>query len=251
MNCSKPATVVGGGVMNRDTSSVVSNAQSAGASVAQSSRSVTRSPASAGSPCRQSVVVMASLNDACNVSVLVGVATVAALLGVAEKGISPLPGPFRENGKRIAPNNVVGIVGIAPHRRCRDDRFPHTTGSWSFAITVRQSTRSHPKSPRRYSTPNMRAPTRRDATACCPRLRCRPCHLGSCPRQRCRRTRRLHNCPTRRCRRTRRPHNCPRRRCRRWPRRNCPDTMSHVSPSQLPQTTLSQASPAQVPPPWC
>ena len=41
MNRSKPSTVVGGGEMNRDTSSVVSSEKSDAASDARSSRSTT------------------------------------------------------------------------------------------------------------------------------------------------------------------------------------------------------------------
>ena len=59
MNRSKPSTVVGGGEMKRDTSSVVSSAQSDDASDARSSRSVTWEPARTGRPCRQSVVIVA------------------------------------------------------------------------------------------------------------------------------------------------------------------------------------------------
>ena len=58
MNRSKPSTVVGGGEMKRDTSSVVSSAQSDGASDARSSRKVTCEPASTGRPCRQSVLIV-------------------------------------------------------------------------------------------------------------------------------------------------------------------------------------------------
>ena len=54
MNRSKPSTVDGGGEMKRDTSSVVSAAYSAGASLTRSSRSVTSEPVSSGSPVRQS-----------------------------------------------------------------------------------------------------------------------------------------------------------------------------------------------------
>ena len=51
MNFSKPSTVVGGGEMKRDTSSVVSIAKSDGASEISSSRSVTFVPVSTGSAC--------------------------------------------------------------------------------------------------------------------------------------------------------------------------------------------------------
>ncbi len=57
MNRSNPSTVVGGGEMNRDTSSVESIARSAGASESRSSRSVAIDPVSTGSACRQSLVV--------------------------------------------------------------------------------------------------------------------------------------------------------------------------------------------------
>ena len=60
MKRSKPSTVVGGGEMNRDTSSVVSIAKSDGASDARSSRSVTMFPVSTGSRCCQSVVMTCS-----------------------------------------------------------------------------------------------------------------------------------------------------------------------------------------------
>ena len=56
MKRSKPSTVVGGGEMNRETSSVVSIAKSDGASDARSSRSVTPLPLSTGKPSRQSVL---------------------------------------------------------------------------------------------------------------------------------------------------------------------------------------------------
>jgi hypothetical protein len=60
MNRSNPSTVVGGGEMKRDTSSVESIARSDGASESRSSRSVTIVPVSTGSACRQSdeVVVL-------------------------------------------------------------------------------------------------------------------------------------------------------------------------------------------------
>ncbi len=54
MNRSNPSTEVGGGEMNRDTSSVVSSEKSDAASDARSSRSTTWLPASTGSPLRQS-----------------------------------------------------------------------------------------------------------------------------------------------------------------------------------------------------
>ena len=56
MNRSNPSTVVGGGEMNRATSSVESIAKSEGASETRISRSVTRLPVSTGRPVRQSVV---------------------------------------------------------------------------------------------------------------------------------------------------------------------------------------------------
>ena len=56
MKRSKPSIVVGGGEMNRATSSVVSMANSEAASDTRISRSVTRLPVSTGSPVRQSVV---------------------------------------------------------------------------------------------------------------------------------------------------------------------------------------------------
>src|SRR5688572_20535375 len=57
MKRSKPSTVVGGGEMKRDTSSVVSIAISEGASPTRSSRSVKVEPARTGSPAFQSLVV--------------------------------------------------------------------------------------------------------------------------------------------------------------------------------------------------
>ena len=57
MKRSKPSTVVGGGEMKRDTSSVVSIASSDGASSRRSSRSVKVEPASTGRPAFQSLVV--------------------------------------------------------------------------------------------------------------------------------------------------------------------------------------------------
>jgi hypothetical protein len=56
MNRSNPSTVVGGGEMNRETSSVVSIANSDAASDARSSRSVTMLPLSTGRASRQSVL---------------------------------------------------------------------------------------------------------------------------------------------------------------------------------------------------
>src|SRR3954471_16275977 len=58
MNFSTPSTVLGGGEMNRDTSSVVSSANSDGASDARSSRKVTVDPVSAGRLSRQSVLTV-------------------------------------------------------------------------------------------------------------------------------------------------------------------------------------------------
>ena len=57
MNRSNPSTVVGGGEMNRATSSVESIASSDGASESRSSRSVAIDPVSTGSACLQSLVV--------------------------------------------------------------------------------------------------------------------------------------------------------------------------------------------------
>jgi hypothetical protein len=59
MNFSKPSTDVGGGVMNRATSSVVSSAKSDAASERRSSRSWKPAPCSTGSARRQSVLVNA------------------------------------------------------------------------------------------------------------------------------------------------------------------------------------------------
>src|SRR5438309_785547 len=56
MNRSKPSTELGGGEMNRATSSVVSSAKSDGASDVRISRSATVRPTSTGSPSRQSVL---------------------------------------------------------------------------------------------------------------------------------------------------------------------------------------------------
>jgi hypothetical protein len=53
MNRSKPAIVVGGGEMNRVTSSVVRNASSDGASESRSSRRVTPLTRNVGSDTRQ------------------------------------------------------------------------------------------------------------------------------------------------------------------------------------------------------
>src|SRR3954451_1797218 len=55
MNRSNPSSVVGGGEMNRATSSVVSDTNSDGASANRNSRNVTIDPVSVGSPVRQSV----------------------------------------------------------------------------------------------------------------------------------------------------------------------------------------------------
>ena len=60
MNRSKPSTVVGGGEMKRDTSSLESMVRSEGASESRSSRSVTIEPVSTGSACRQSLVVVSA-----------------------------------------------------------------------------------------------------------------------------------------------------------------------------------------------
>ena len=61
MNFSKPSTVLGGGEMKRDTSSVVSSAKSDGASDARSSRRVTVAPASIGRLSRQSVLTVSAI----------------------------------------------------------------------------------------------------------------------------------------------------------------------------------------------
>ena len=61
MNRSKPSTVVGGGEMNRATSSVESIDNSEGASESRSSRSVTIDPVRTGSVWRQSDVVVTAL----------------------------------------------------------------------------------------------------------------------------------------------------------------------------------------------
>ena len=58
MKRSKPSTVVGGGEMKRDTSSVVSIASSAGASSSRISRSLNADPARTGRPAFQSLVVI-------------------------------------------------------------------------------------------------------------------------------------------------------------------------------------------------
>ena len=56
MKRSKPSTVLGGGEMKRDTSSVESIAKSDAASDARSSRNATRCPVSTGRPSRQSLL---------------------------------------------------------------------------------------------------------------------------------------------------------------------------------------------------
>ena len=56
MKRSNPSTVVGGGEMNRATSSVVSIANSDAASEARSSRRETRLPLRTGRPVRQSLL---------------------------------------------------------------------------------------------------------------------------------------------------------------------------------------------------
>ena len=61
MNRSKLSTEVGGGEMNRETSSVVSIANSDGASDTRSSRSVTMLPVIVGSAWRQSELITGSL----------------------------------------------------------------------------------------------------------------------------------------------------------------------------------------------
>jgi hypothetical protein len=53
MNRSKPSTLDGGGEMNRATSSIVNDSNSAGASPSRSSRSVVIDPERVGSPVRQ------------------------------------------------------------------------------------------------------------------------------------------------------------------------------------------------------
>src|SRR3954465_8814531 len=58
MNFSKPSTVLGGGEMKRDTSSVVSSANSEGASDARISRRVTVAPDSTGRLSRQLVLTV-------------------------------------------------------------------------------------------------------------------------------------------------------------------------------------------------
>jgi hypothetical protein len=63
MNRSKPSTVLGGGEMKRETSSVVSSAKSDGASDVRSSRKVTVVPASIGRLSRQSVLTVGAMDD--------------------------------------------------------------------------------------------------------------------------------------------------------------------------------------------
>ena len=58
MKRSNPSTVVGGGEMNRATSSVVSSAQSDVASDARISRNTTCVPRSVGRPCCQSLLTI-------------------------------------------------------------------------------------------------------------------------------------------------------------------------------------------------
>jgi hypothetical protein len=66
MNRSNPSTVEGGGEMNRETSSVVSIANSDGASEIRSSRSVTPFALSTGRPSRQSVLTTSAETDPMN-----------------------------------------------------------------------------------------------------------------------------------------------------------------------------------------
>ena len=62
MKRSNPSTLVGGGEMKRDTSSLDIAAKSAGASLARSSRSTTSDPVSVGRPDRQSMTVVVSIS---------------------------------------------------------------------------------------------------------------------------------------------------------------------------------------------
>jgi hypothetical protein len=82
MKRSKPSTVVGGGEMKRDTSSVVSIANSEAASSRRSSRSVKPVPVSTGRPDFQSLVVTVVL-----VAVVVALTMVVVRVSSGWKGI--------------------------------------------------------------------------------------------------------------------------------------------------------------------
>ena len=89
MNRSKPSTVVGGGEMNRATSSVESIASSDGASESRSSRSVTIEPLSTGSACRQSLVVVT--DRAASITAWTSMTVSALRNGIFSMTRSPLP----------------------------------------------------------------------------------------------------------------------------------------------------------------
>src|SRR5688572_29786394 len=102
MKRSKPSTVVGGGEMKRDTSSVESIARSTGASSARSSRSVSLVPISAGSAERQSVVVTGD-----------GAAKSAAVIVTPDDVVIVTPDNVVS---LIAPDDVVDVLArdVAP-----------------------------------------------------------------------------------------------------------------------------------------
>ncbi len=84
MKRSKPSTVVGGGEMNRDTSSVVSIASSDGASSTRSSRSVNVDPVITGRPSFQSLVVTVVVRWLVLLLMLVRIMVVARSMIVVE-----------------------------------------------------------------------------------------------------------------------------------------------------------------------
>src|SRR3982751_882757 len=95
MNRSKPSTVVGGGEMNRATSSVESIASSDGASERRSSRSVTIDPVRTGSALRQSDVVVAADARAIAITASRSVTDCAS-----RKGIFSMLEPSPDNRRR-------------------------------------------------------------------------------------------------------------------------------------------------------
>ena len=274
MNRSKPSTDVGGGEMNRDTSSVVSSAKSDAASVARSSRSTTCLPLSTGSRCCQSAadrlpgwhrhdpgvqlrlvrhLFHRQCPDLCRYC-------------PAGRGAATSPNSCLIQGARLSkfeePVERRVLLQVEARLTARQ-QCPRTMLSPSLAEpqTMLSPSLAEPQtmlSPSLAVPQTMLSPAAAVPTRCCRRRWCprRCCRRRRCPRRCCRQHRR---CPRRCCHRSRRRRTrCPTRCCRRrWcPRRCCrrrqpcptrccrrpvPQTMLSPSPA-VPQTMLSPSA---------
>src|SRR6185503_11932352 len=215
MNRTKPSSVVGGGEMNRVTSSVVSRASSEAASLTRSSRSVMPLPFSTGTTSLQS-----ELTVFVGVQLTVMIEAVmpsVVVVGMCVAITAPLPCGRRSSGReRSTPcprrshhstEEQCQAASCCPTRCCRRrGRCPRQCCRLRWCCPRRCC--------RRRGCPRRCCRHRGCPTRCCRRRGCptRCCRRRGCPIRCCRRR----GCPTRCCRR----RGCPRQCCRR--RWSCP-----------------------------